>query len=1282
MQPMRALALITLALTATLGGTVTAQSFVEPRARLPVASGDAALAVAPFGPGRLLVATAQDLIVYDTTPLPASGPLEVGRLVGGGGTHLSADAAQGLACVTPMPAAGSHGTVGVVLLRITQDQPSLAATWSETGLVAAGTSFGGQHVFVAGHRAGLRILDVTDPSQPILAASLGSPLIDAHAVAVRGVRGYVADGSGGLKTLNLTDPTRPAVNGAETPATALGAALDVALSTHPIHGDLVHIATGTPGIATYAAGSRSGLLALRVLGTTVALASLGARILHASIDGAGVAEHAAGPFLVPVGSDRRAGATADVCVRVAGFDGSFMAAACGAGGVAIYEIVDAAAATLPDVDCDQDVLRFAPPLDVVGLRLRNLGAAPLSVQGITSSRSDFVPSWTSGVLAPGETRALEVTHGPGTPTGTGLLRITTDDPDEAILEIPIVASTPGPDVGEPAPPVVVEGFAPDPITGALVAQGPLDPQGLQGRAVLVRRAPVGAARSWRSHADHARSVVRAFDDHPGVVTGLVEDGTNTAEPDYVADWSARQSPGRGPRPALWLDRTGTTSTSYELPALPGRDDAVVVGPDGRIAAVFDRVRPRDVLLELASLAPRAPGPIDPDPPAGGFAVIDELAMEIVYFDGYRTRCDVRYPDPQQAPPPPGGWPVLLMPHPLRSSRTPNARSGRERAAEGYLTIVYDVRGHGDTPQLNTTGGASLVGPAERADMAEILWAVHDRFPQLFDLGRIGVAGLSQGALHARAAAAWSGRLLPEPRGSVTRFPVIRAVVCDSALGTDEELLGREAKVFAPLGIDPFVFPNGLVPDPDAATAVLQAFVQQDFAAWAAFQTSRDRGERALLAHSSVPILAHTSWHDDYLSPTSLIDLLATLPIDTPRSILIETGDHRSPSNFITRALRTERELRWLARFLKGDDDELPEQQTFHLGVVPDDIGGYLGGLTVWPFRQADDWPQRGVTVRDTLHLRTGAVLVASPPIGSEPADTVQHQVATGFDPHAWIATANDTQAVFASIPLSQALYRTAPLSADREIHGRPSADLWIDSQAPHLQLGFALLDEAPNGTTRYLTGGQLALRDRTPGAEAVRIELGGCATTIRAGHRVVLAIENHVWHRPPNQSLLRTAPYFESYSVDVLHTDLRPSTLELPFLPRPGFSIRAANTRVSASQGSTTYLELRGHASRAGAPYAVLMSLSGTTPGTTVLGQHVPINFDAMTQAVIAGAGPPALPSFVGTLGIDGRANAYFVARPGLIPPSLAGTEMAFSAVTLTAEGVVPATSTDVRIMP
>ena len=1279
---MRALALITLALTGLTDRPARAQSFLEPRGRIAGAVGEAVLAVEAFGPGRVVVATSRDLVLFDTSPLPAAAPTEIGRVAGAAGTRLSTDPTRDLICVTDLAASGSHDTVGVSIFRVTQGQLSVAARWSEPHLVAAGTCFDGDRLYIASHRAGLRVLDVADPAQSVLAASLGAPLLDARSVAVQGLYGFVADGVGGLKTLNLTDPSAPTVNGGEDPTTALGAALDVALTTHPQSGPLVHVATGTPGIATYVSGSRTGRITLRVAGTAVALSASGDRVAHASLDGLGVTRHASGPFLVPSCGERPAGSTADTCVDVAIFDGTFVAAALGNGGLAFYEIVGAAAATMPDIDCSRDVIRIDASGESNPLRVRNAGATPLVVHSITTNRTDFVPSWNGGVLAPGESQTIEVTHGPGTPAGTALLRIQTNDPDEPIVELPIIASTSGPDPGENAPAIAAEGYAPDPTSGQLTAQGPIDAQSLLGRSVLVRRAPAGTARSWPLETDHVRAVARAFGDHPGVVIGLVEDGARTAEADYIAAWNARRPPSGAPVPSLWFDRSGATSSAYALPALPPDDDAVLIGPDGIVTAVFDRARPREMLHALAASAVRPTGASDPEPPAGGFALVEEPSMELCYFDGYRTRCDVRYPDPLHVPPPPGGWPVLLMPHPLRSSRTANARSARERAGEGYLTIVYDIRGHGDAPTLNASGGSTFVGPVERADMAEVLWAVHDRFPEVFDLSRIGVAGLSQGALHARAAAAWSGRELPEPRGSVTHFPHIRAAVCDSALGTDEELLGRGAKVFAPLGVDPFLFPNGLVPDPASAAEVTQAFLQQDFAAWAAFQAARDRGEGDLIAQSRVPILAHTSWHDDYLTPTSLVDLLATLPQATPRSILIETGDHRSPSNFITRALRTERELRWLARFLKDREDELPEQTTFHLGVVPDDIGGYLGGLTLWPVRQAADWPQRAIAARETLHLRTAAALDPVPPTGPEPADQVQHQVAPGFDPQAWIATGNDTQAVLASIPLSQVLYRTAPLSDDRELHGRPVADLWIDSAAPHLQLGVALLDEAPDGNTRYLTGGQLALRDRAPGSESVRIELGGCATTVRVGHKLVLAVENHVWHRPPNQSLLRTAPYFDSYAVDVVHTDLRPSTLELPFLPRPGFSIRAANTRVSASQGGTTYLELRGHTSRAGAPYAVLMSLSGTTPGTSVLGSQVPINFDAMTQAVLAGAGPPALPSFVGTLGIDGRANAYFVARPGLIPASLAGTEMAFSAVTLTTEGLVPATFTDVRILP
>jgi len=793
LRSMRALASISIALACLLAPAVRAQSFLEPRARLPIGSGDAALAVAAFGPGRLLVATAQDLVIYDTTPLPGSAPIEVGRLAGGGGSALASDPARGLVSVTRLPAPLGHGNVGVSIVHIVQDQPTLASTWSEAGLVAAGTCLDGGLLYVAAHDAGIRVLDLADPTQPTLTASVGAPLLDARAVVVRGPRGYVADGSGGLKTLNLASPSQPVVNGAEDPSQALGAALDVAVSQHPSHGDLVHVATGTPGIATYVAGSRNGLIALRVPGVSVAVAALGEVVAHASVEGIGVTRHSAGPFLVPVGTDHRSGSTPDACSDVAGFDTAFFAAALGRGGVAIYEVVGVAQASLPDVDCDRDTLRFDSQSTGARLRLRNVGAAPLRVQGVTSTRPEFVPSWTSATLAPGETRPLEVTMATGAPTGTGTLRITTDDPDELILEIPILApSTTGPDVGEVAPALLADGFSRDPVTGSLTNTGPIDGQALQGRAVLVRRARSGTARSWPRQTDHARSIFRSFAEHPGAATALLEDGLATSEPDFIDGWSVRQPPSGGAVPALWFDASGATSAALAPQTNSERDDAVLIGPDGRIAAVFDRVLPREVLQQLAALAPQAAGPSDPEPPAGGFQVIDEPSMELVYFDGYRTRCDVRYPDPQQAPPPLGGWPVLLLPHPLRSSRAANARSARERAAEGYLTIVYDVRGHGDTPSLNASGGASFVGPDECADMAEVLWAVHDRFPALFDLGRVGVAGLSQGALHARAAAAWSGRELPEPRGSVTRFPTVRAVVCDSALGADSELLGRDA----------------------------------------------------------------------------------------------------------------------------------------------------------------------------------------------------------------------------------------------------------------------------------------------------------------------------------------------------------------------------------------------------------------------------------------------------------------------------------------------------------
>ena len=84
----------------------------------------------------------------------------------------------------------------------------------------------------------------------------------------------------------------------------------------------------------------------------------------------------------------------------------------------------------------------------------------------------------------------------------------------------------------------------------------------------------------------------------------------------------------------------------------------------------------------------------------------------------------------------------------------------------------------------------------------------------------------------------------------------------------------------------------------------------------------------------------------------------------------------------------------------------------------------------------------------------------------------------------------------------------------------------------------------------------------------------------------------------------------------------------------------------------------------AGRTYLVLISVSGTEPGTPVDFVTVPINFDAVTQVGIGLLGTPAAPGFFGTLDGNGDATATLNTPPVNIP-ELPGLRLQLAALTM-----------------
>ena len=125
--------------------------------------------------------------------------------------------------------------------------------------------------------------------------------------------------------------------------------------------------------------------------------------------------------------------------------------------------------------------------------------------------------------------------------------------------------------------------------------------------------------------------------------------------------------------------------------------------------------------------------------------------------------------------------------------------------------------------------------------------------------------------------------------------------------------------------------------------------------------------------------------------------------------------------------------------------------------------------------------------------------------------------------------------------------------------------------------------------------------------------------------------------------------YFDNFSVRARAAE-HGLSVDLPRLP--------------AGRRAVVDLRLAGGSALANRPYAVLGSLSGTTPGTPIGAVTLPLNADGFFGIIVNALGTAALPGFLGTLNADGNAYATFDTNID-IPPALVGLELDFAYITL-----------------
>ena len=118
---------------------------------------------------------------------------------------------------------------------------------------------------------------------------------------------------------------------------------------------------------------------------------------------------------------------------------------------------------------------------------------------------------------------------------------------------------------------------------------------------------------------------------------------------------------------------------------------------------------------------------------------------------------------------------------------------------------------------------------------------------------------------------------------------------------------------------------------------------------------------------------------------------------------------------------------------------------------------------------------------------------------------------------------------------------------------------------------------------------------------------------------------------------------------------------------------------ISTAQGGSQRLEVAAGSDLAHAPYLVLGTTSGTSPGFASPATHVPLNPDGTTLLELANLNTPTFAEFAGALDADGGAEARIQLAGGL-PPALVGVTLHHVWVSLDPWGGIETAGTPVPL--
>ncbi len=458
-------------------------------------------------------------------------------------------------------------------------------------------------------------------------------------------------------------------------------------------------------------------------------------------------------------------------------------------------------------------------------------------------------------------------------------------------------------------------------------------------------------------------------------------------------------------------------------------------------------------------------------------------------------------------------PVLMTYTPYRVSTGLGGVDLLDFATYGYVTLIFDVRGTGDSSGLCD----SIYSDGERRDgLFMINWAAS----QSWSDGNVGMWGLSYGAVISIQMAAEAP-------------PALKAIIARS--GSDDPFAewtnrGGVPRNYIYESYSPFMSARNFAPPSyllwgdkwigiwcerlEGNTPWGISFLNEieDSKFW------RDRAARSNLSKISCPVFVVEGWSDWYSNP--MLRIFSQL--QGVKRALIGPWGHQWPNNALPgpRINWQKEALLWWDKWLKGIDTGIEKTPPLTIYVEKYRPPGNFIDHSPGYFITADQWPIRKTKEIKFFFDCTTLRLINSP-LGSDTQIEIpyspkagQYSGKTGGGPFRYNVLKPGDQRLESqrSITFFAGVNEKKTL-----IIGNPKAQLFLSSESDIGQISATLIDQAPNGSELLISRGFINISyadypEKNPTVlEAnqiyeVNLELHALAYQLDPGHRIGLKL--------------------------------------------------------------------------------------------------------------------------------------------------------------------------------